>query len=190
MASSVPRESRSPLSSPFGAKAPDRCSPRRGAALVSFCPSREKPGLPTLAHMQPVPSAQPWQQYVSPSCVYPSPGHWFLIIPQAGHAGSGVGLVFCAFFLCFFAFAIILLSLIPLSAFSRRQEKFQGQILSLPFAKRSCFAGTRSRGARGRSPFLTSSQPLRPARLFPWLRFPSRSRRAQAAFSSRHTFRW
>src|SRR5215472_16546047 len=39
--------------------------------------------------MQPVPSAQPWQQYVSPSCVYPSPGHSFLTILQPGHAGTG-----------------------------------------------------------------------------------------------------
>jgi hypothetical protein len=42
--------------------------------------------------MQPVPSAQPWQQYVSPSCVYPSPGHSFLTILQPGYAGNGMEL--------------------------------------------------------------------------------------------------
>src|SRR5437867_13417712 len=40
--------------------------------------------------MQPVPSAQPWQQYVSPSCVYPSPGHSFLTVLQPGHPGNGI----------------------------------------------------------------------------------------------------
>ena len=57
--------------------------------LVSV-PWREKPGFPTATQMQPVPSAQPWQQYVSPSWVYPSPGQSFLIIPQLGHAGFGI----------------------------------------------------------------------------------------------------
>jgi hypothetical protein len=112
MASSVPRESRSPLSSPLGAGAPERCSPARGAACVSFCPSREKPGLATAAHVQPVPSAQPWQQYDCPSCVYPSPGHSFLIIPQPGHAGPVDDVDFRAPVLCFFAGFIIVLSLI------------------------------------------------------------------------------
>ena len=89
MASSVPRESRSPLSSPAGARAPERCSPERGVARVPVCPSREKPGSAAVLHVQPLPSAQPWQQKVSPSWVYPSPGHWFLIMPQPGQAGSG-----------------------------------------------------------------------------------------------------
>ena len=62
MASPVPRASRCPLSSPWGASEPARCSPGRGSARVSFWPSREKPGWATLVQVQPLPSAQPWQQ--------------------------------------------------------------------------------------------------------------------------------
>src|SRR5213082_479121 len=36
MASAVPMLSRSPLSSPFGARAPERCSPGRGSAFYSL----------------------------------------------------------------------------------------------------------------------------------------------------------
>src|SRR5205814_3286318 len=60
--SDLPILSRSPLSSPFGAGAPERCSPGRGSARVSFCPWREKPVFPTVTQVQPVPSAQPWQR--------------------------------------------------------------------------------------------------------------------------------
>src|SRR5262249_53986886 len=88
-ASFVSKLSRSPLSSPFGARAPARCSPGRGSPRGKLFPRRAKPRFSTAWHMQPVPSAQPWQQYVWPSCVYPSPGHLFLTIPQPGHAGNG-----------------------------------------------------------------------------------------------------
>ena len=41
---------------------PISSSPGRGSAFVSFWPRREKPVLPTVTQVQPVPSAQPWQQ--------------------------------------------------------------------------------------------------------------------------------
>jgi hypothetical protein len=87
IASSVPRSSRSPLNSPLGAGAPDRCSPGRGTAFVANWPSLEKPGSAADWQVHPVPSAQPWQQYIWPSCVYPSPGHSLLIIVQPGQTG-------------------------------------------------------------------------------------------------------
>jgi hypothetical protein len=62
IASSVPRALRSPLSSPLGAGAPERCLPGRGSDLVATWPSREKPRVGTVLQVQPVPSAQPWQQ--------------------------------------------------------------------------------------------------------------------------------
>ena len=62
--------SRSPLSSPFGAGAPERCSPGPACAKATAWQARqvapkraaaEKPGFLTVTQVQPVPSAQPWQ---------------------------------------------------------------------------------------------------------------------------------
>jgi len=58
----VPTPSHSPLSSPFRAGAPERCSPGRGSAFVSFWPWREKPVLPTVTQVEPVPIGLFWRR--------------------------------------------------------------------------------------------------------------------------------